>query len=274
MMKNYNAIYIFTDGSYKDSCGGMGIFIEFPDNVNIENIEYSIGKIKNIHVFELELEAIYSASMKMLDLLKDKFKKKEIGKSNYIYFNTDSFYSKECFITGKVEGQKKRKWKKDDGSYIEHKEIINKIHNNLKKIRKLSGKRVEVQYIPRKKNKKADKLANIGRKEFNEIKKESKKKKVKKSKRKYDGDEIKYKFLKKDKEIILRIYYKKEENYREWFIWGEIESKRYLGRKVKFICDAEFEKKIHRTHTYNFKIKEIFNGSITLQKYFTKKKIF
>lgn len=272
---DFRAIYIHCDGSMlydKDSSGGTGYVIKFPDSLELDDVAEFDGIFVDSNIERLELEGITNGMEGLREYLK--VNGTDLSRISQIIVITDRFALKDDERTNPY---KIRDWRSNGGKNHENKEIknwdlINKLDKTRTKLSIEARKPVRIEYRKRKFNKEADKLSKRGRNEGIASRKISiEGHKI--GKRKFDGKEINYKlFLPKEK---IRIHiFRKRLIKDQWEINAEICSEKKRGEKLKIITDYELQDKLQRGNEYEISIKKIYNYHIvvysTIRK-FTKK---
>jgi ribonuclease HI len=257
-VKNPYAIYVNCDGAMdydSKNHGGVGIVIQFPDDLQLDNIVYSIGKYAGVNIERIELEGLIQAMSKVIDL----YNKMGYVLRNVkqIIFVTDRFGLSEDERTSvyKINQWRADKWKSFDGKPIKNHELLDKLDKTRRKLQHLSHARVSIEYRPRKQNKGADKLAKAAKKE-GLINNSLAKKLEKIGRRKFEGAEIKYNILKPNHEIHVHVF-RKDPVQEEWEVWCEICSGDNLGQKLKLYADDELAAKLQRGNEYLIRVKEV-----------------
>lgn len=262
-----NALNIYCDGAMdynSKNSGGVGIVIIFPESLNKDNLELSIGKYVSANIERLELEAILIGMKEVIKLFENN--KYELNNIKRIIFKTDrhGLNDKEKTNPYKIREWRKNKWHNNEGKAIKNSFLLDDIDKARKKIIDKTHCRLEIQYGRRKFNKVADKLAKAGKKHIT-IKSNIALHGIKIGKRKYDNTEIDYNLLKLKNEYNVHIY-KKEPVQDQWEISAEFCEGQYLGMILKIYSDSELENKLHRHHYYKIKIKNIFNHHVNIYK--------
>jgi len=256
---NPYAIYVYCDGAMdynSKNTGGVGIEIRFPEHIDCESIELSIGRYEKANIERIELEAILQGMNEVIELYK---KKREcLTNVNNIIIKTD-----RAGLTdqGKTNPYKIREWRKNDwknyeGKAIKNKDLLDKIDKTRWKIANELCRIVKIEYGRRKFNKKADKLAKKG-KESSLVNKSIAISGVKIGRRIYDGAEIQYQLLEEKSEYVIHVY-KKEPVQDQWEICVEFCDGQFLGQSMKIYSDDNLERKLHRCHKYKVRIKKVY----------------
>jgi hypothetical protein len=150
------------------------------------------------------------------------------------------------------------------GKAIKNSELLDEIDKTRKKIIDIIRCRVEIQYVRRKFNKKADTLAKKG-KTHPIIKNDVSIFGQKIGKRKFDLPEVDYKSLEEKNEYNIHIY-KKDWIRDQWEICSEFCEGQFQGMILRIYTDSEIENKLHRHHIYKIKVNEVFNHHVTINK--------
>src|SRR3989339_639151 len=140
--------------------------------------------------------------------------------------------------------------------------VISLYEKERKKLADLARSKVFIEYMPRKQNKVADKLAKAG-KQFSISDDSIAIKGLKVGKRKYDGSEINYKSLKEKEEIHIHVFLKTPLN-KQWGISSEICEATNFGKKINIYSDDKLASKLQRRHEYIVKIKKVFTHHIQI----------
>jgi len=255
--------------------GGVGIYAEFPDFVDIENIEEIIGTYVNANIERLELEAIIQG----LDLGLRTFKehKNELSRISKIVVVTDrkALSDSERTNAYKIKAWRKNGWKNHEGKPIKNSDLLNKLDKKRFKLNNESYKMVSIEFRRRKYNRKADKLSKVGRKRGLENESISIKG-IKIGKRKFDGSEISYSKLQEKETLHVNIF-KKDPVKDEWEVSAEICSGIHLGKKLKIYVDDKLQSKLMRGNEFLIRLKHIHTYHVriyrTLKKLKKKKKV-
>lgn len=262
---NPYALYVHCDAAMdydSKNTGGVGLKIEFPDFVELESIEISIGRYEGANIERLELSGILRG-MEEVTRLFNKYRDK-LKNINTIIITTDRFGLSDEERTNpyRIKEWRKRKWCNYEGRAIKNSDLLEKIDKTRTKIIKESHCKLVIEYQRRKYNKDADKLAKLGKKQ--ELVKENLALHgLKVGKRKYSGEEINYENAKEGERYIVHVF-KKERVRDQWEIDVEFSNGYLLGRKMKIYSDFSTQEKMHRSHTYEIKIKKVFSYHVTI----------
>jgi ribonuclease HI len=253
---NPYAIYIKCDGAMdydSKSTGGVGFVIEFPESISLENIEKTIGRYEKANIERLELNAILQGMNELLRVYFQNIEK--IKNVNTIIVVTDRYSLDDNQKTSpyKLREYRKNGWKNHEGKAIKNKDLLDNIDKIRKKISDKIACSIKIEYQSRKKNKIANKLAKKGKKNFF-IDKSISKNGLKIGKRKFNDDEVDYSLVNKNANIIIHVF-KKELVGDQWEICADIMNGRDMGKKVKIYTDKMIERKLHRHHIYEIKVK-------------------
>lgn len=257
---DFRAIYIHCDGSMmydKDSSGGTGYVIKFPDFLELEEVSEFDGIFVDSNIERLELEGITNGMQGMRDYIK--VNEPDLSRVSQIIVITDRFALKDDERTNPY---RIRDWRNNDGKNYEKKEIknwdlLNKLDKTRAKLGNETRKPVRIEYRKRKLNKEADKLSKKGRNEGIVSRKISiEGHKI--GRRKFDGREINYKLF-SPKEIIKIHIFRKRLLKDQWEINAEICSEKKQGDKLKIISDYELQDKLQRGNEYEITIKKVYS---------------
>lgn len=274
MSYNPHAIYVHCDGAMdynSKSTGGVGYKIIFPDFVDLESIQESIGRYEGANIERLELEAIIQGMEEILRVFH--CNKEKLRNANQIIFVTDRFALQDSDRTNpyKIKEWRNKGWHNHEGKPIKNSDLLEKLDKTRKKIRDLCYCRVEINFKPRKFNKAVDKLAKAGK--TNPILKDTIAiKGTKTAKRLFDGNSIDYKLLTEKREYTIHIY-RKEPVREQWEIFTEIINGEFLGRKMKIYTDDIIGAKLQRQHRYKIRLKNVFKYHATIYRTFTEIKV-
>jgi len=265
MQINPYAIYVRCDGAMdydSQNSGGVGCVIIFPDFVDLENINISIGRYEGGNIERLEIEAIIQG-MNMLLKIFDSYTEK-LKNVNTIIVTTDRYKLNDSELTNayRIRAWKKNNWHNYEGKAIKNSELLDKVDKTRKKLSAKTFCSVRIEYQPRRFNKAADNLAKKGKKKET-INDSIALKGRKIGKRKFDGDDINYNTL-NERELLVVHVFKKEPVREQWEINVEVCEGSFIGRKLKIYSDDSLEKKFHRHHFYSVKIKKVFTHHITI----------
>lgn len=263
------AIYVRCDAGmdYKPkSPGGLGILIEFPDSINLEPVQFDFGKLTGANIERLELEAIIRGMEEIMSLYA--IEKDKLRSVKRIIVITDRVGLKDDEKTSpfKISNWRKNNWKNHEGKSIKNSDLLDKLDKTRNKLRAKSYCNVDIKYESRKYNKAANKLSHIGKKKSLQDK-SIEVKGVKQGKRKFDGDEIKYSLLKPKQQYTIHIF-KKDPVSDQWEIHAEFFEGDFIGKKIKIYTDDKLERKLHRHHIYEVKIKNVFRYHIIIYRTF------
>ena len=257
---DFRAIYIHCDGSMmydKDSSGGTGYVIKFPDFLGLEDVTNFDGIYVDSNIERLELEGITNGMEGLRDYLKTN--EPNISRVSQIIVITDRFALKDDERTSPY---RIRDWRSNGGKNHENKEIknwdlINKLDKTRTKLSNEARKIVRIEYRKRKFNKEADKLSKRGRNEGIASRKISiEGHKI--GRRKFDGREINYKLFSPKEKINIHIF-RKRLIKDQWEINAEICSEKKHGGTLKIITDYELQDKLQRGNEYEITIKMVYN---------------
>ncbi len=265
--KNPYAIYVHCDGSMvydSKSSGGIGYYIMFPEHLGLESLSESVGRFVGANIERLELQGIIAGINGLIDYYENHAD--QLSEVDTIILVTDRFALQDSDRTNayKIQQWRKDKWKNHEGKEIKNYDLLDDLDKARTKLARIARSRVHIQYMPRKKNKVADKLSKAGR---NQALADTSiaKKGEKIGKRKFDGAEITYNSLQSKETVDIRIF-RKDPLKTQWEVWGEILDGEFKGRKLKIYCDDALASKLSRHHSYQVKIKTVFNHHIIIYK--------
>ncbi|MFH0951805.1 MAG: RNase H family protein [Patescibacteria group bacterium] len=262
---NPYAIYVHCDaGMDYDSknTGGVGIEIKFPETIEVDDVHKSLGRYQKANIERLELEAVYQGMTELLKCLKQS--PNEIKKVNIVIITTDrySLSDQEKTSVYKISQWRRNKWKNHEGRSIKNKDLLDKIDKTRKKVMFSVGCRLEIQYLRRKYNKVADKLAEAGKKQ-QLVNRSIAKHGQKIGKRKYKGEEVQYSRLDEKEEYHIHVY-KKEPVGDQWEVCTEVCEGPLVGRVLKIRTDSIMEDRLHRRHEYTIRLKRVFSHHVII----------
>ena len=162
----------------------------------------------------------------------------------------------------KIKDWRKNDWHNYEGKAIKNSDLLDKIDKTRKKLSDKTYCRVRIEYLRRKYNKAANRLAKTGKQKAI-VDHSLSIKGIKMGKRKFDGDTIDYKKLKNKENLLIQIF-KKEPVRDLWEINAEICEGENLGKKLNIYTDDKLEKKLHRHHSYLIKIKNVYTNHIII----------
>jgi ribonuclease HI len=258
-VQNPHALYVHCDGAMDygpNSMAGVGIVVRFPESCGLEEMTFSIGRYSGANIERIEMEALTQAMNKTLELFREFFH--ELRNVQHIIFVTDRFGLADTekrtnpFL---IKQWRSNKWKNFEGKPIKNHEIIDKLDKARTKLRTETRRRIEIQYMPRKKNKTADKLAKKGKSE-GLVNRKLALKAEKIGKRRYDGCQVPYKAFKVDDELHIHIY-RKIGVQDQWEVWGELCSGIHSGKNLKIYVDDEQEPVLQRGNEFIVKLSRV-----------------
>jgi len=244
--------------------GGVGYEIVFPEGVELENIKKIIGRYEGANIERIELEAILQGMNEVIKIYKSQLEKLRDIKT--IIFTTDRFSLRDSGKTSpyRIKEWRKNNWHNYEGKAIKNSDLLEKIDKTRKKIVDKLFCVLKIEYLRRKYNKVADKLAKAGKKEV--IRRGNiALKGIKIGKRMFEGEEIDYRLLKEKNEHGIHIY-KKELIRDQWEISVEFCKGKYIGKKIKIYSDSKIERKLHRRHAYQIRIKKVYSHHLEIYK--------
>jgi ribonuclease HI len=267
MTYNPHAIYVYCDGAMDydtKSSGGIGYEIVFPDSVDLENVQHSVGRYEGANIERLEYEGLIQGMEEILRIIHNH--KEKLRNANHIIFVTDRFALHDGERTNpyKIRAWRTNKWHNHEGKPIKNSDLLDKLDKTRKKICDLLFCRLEIIYKPRRFNKVADKLAKVGKK-LPIASDAIAVKGTKTSKRLFNGASVDYGQLHEKEELILRIY-RKEPVREQWEIFSEICEGRFLGRKIKIYADDDLAAKLQRQHKYKVRLKSVLRFYVNVYK--------
>ena len=262
---NPYALYVYCDGAMdydSKNTGGVGFEIRFPDFIDLEGINKTIGRYERANIERLELEAILQGMNELLKLFKNN--REKLKNINTIIFITDrmGLNDKERTSPYKIREWRRNKWHNHEGKAIKNSDLLDKLDKTRKKLTDQAFCSLEIRYGRRKFNKKADKLAKAGKKHAI-VKENIALKGTKIGRRKYDNVEVDYGLLKEEEEYLVHVF-KKEPVRDQWEIWVDICDGVFVGRKLRIYTDSEIERKIHRHHKYKIRIRNVFAHHVAI----------
>lgn len=265
-MSNSHAIHIRTDGAMdRDTgqTGGTGFVIEFPEPAEILPIHESFRR-DNQGIHRLEMIAILEGMETLIKWI-DNHDWASLDCSRVI-IHTDRHSITDTGLSNawKVAGWRRNGWRNYEGKPIKDKDIISSIDKTRKKLSNRICGRVEIVYVRRKKNKKADKLSKQGKKGEARSRKIIREKNVKVAKRLFDGDEIDYGTLKIGDRLEVRVY-RKDPVQKEYEIGAEISDGDLFGKRIKVYVDFMQEIDLHRHHYYEIVIDNVYKHHVRIR---------
>ncbi len=265
IVDNPYAIYINCDGamSYDSkNTSGVGIVILFPDFVDLETIEISVGCYERANIERVELEAILQSMKEILIVYK---KYNQILRSvGAIIIRSDRLGLSDRTKPHRIAGWRRNDWKNHEGKEIKNKDLLGEIDRTRNKIYRTTRHFITIEYIRKNKNKRADRLAKLGKIKLPE-KRSIATKGIKVAPRLFDGDFVNYQRLKIKNYLTIRIY-KKETVGKRIEISAEFINGTLIGRKITLYIQQDLESRLHRQHIYKIRIKNIFTHYIEIYK--------
>lgn len=265
LIKDHRAIYIHCDGSMmpdSKSSGGIGYVIKFPDELELVDISDYVGIYEDANIERLEIEGLIKGMQGLIDWFNSNTI--DLSSVSRIVLITDRFDLQDDNRTSPF---KIKEWRRNGGKNFEGKEILNwdllnKLDKTRTKLGKLTWKSVRIEYRRRKYNKEADKLSKKARKEGipnREIAIEG----HKIGRRKYDGQEINYKFFFPKESIRIHVF-RKRPIKEQWEISAEICSAKRKGESLKIITDHLLQEKLQRGNIFDVRIKGVYSFHIEI----------
>lgn len=257
---NPYALYIYCDAAKNygsKGMGGIGILVRFPDSTGLADMSYSVGRYHGGSIDALEMEALIQGMKKALEIYQEY--PYELANVRHVILVTDRHGladSEKRTNPFLIKDWRRNGWKNHDDKPIKNHAIIDELDKLRTKLRNQAGARVEIQYMSRKKNRSADKLAKIGKEEGIVIRK-LEKKGDKIGRRRFKGGEVVYKAFKVEDIIHVHIY-KKEAVQDQWEVWGELCEGIHQGKKLKIYTDDEQAKQLNRGNEFLIKLKNVY----------------
>ena len=266
MLNDPYALYVHCDAAMDythNNPGGLGFYIKFPDFVNLDDVEKSIGRYEQKNIETLELTAI-NESMKELLKLSSKHEL-EFKKIRTIIFITDRFGLNDQNRTSpyRIRDWRKNGWNNYEGKEIKNWRLLDEVDKNRKKLSQKISCFVAINYVGRKYNRSADKLSKVAKKSAI-TKKDINHRAVKVGERLFDRGWVNYSAISSGDEILIHPYYK-DFIKKHWDISADICDGKYVGHCVKIYVDSEKESQLHRKHKYLVKVEDVFTHHITIQ---------
>lgn len=259
MARNPHAMYVNCDGAMDygaNAFGGVGIFVQFPDSVEMEDKTISIGMYTGANIERMEIEALTQAMIEVRNI----FQEYPYAMRNvkHVIFVTDRFglSDTERMNPYLIRDWRSMDWKNHEGKPIKNHEFIDKLDKLRTKLSKEICGRIQIEYKPRKQNKVADKLAKKG-KENGLVTHTLEKKSEKIGRRKFNGGEIPYKAWKPEQEIHINIF-RKDPVQDQWEIWGEVCEGLHQGMKLKIYADDEVAAELQRGNEFVVRLKNVY----------------
>jgi ribonuclease HI len=259
MAYNPHAMYVHCDGAMDygaQAFGGVGIFVRFPDAVEMEDITISIGRYTGANIERMEIEALTQAMLEIRKLFQEHWY--ALQNIRHIIFVTDRFAlaDTERMSPYLIREWRSMGWKNHEGKPIKNHEYIDKLDKLRTKLNKELCARIQIEYKPRKQNKTADKLAKKGKVEGLVIH-TLEKKSEKIGRRKFNGGELPYKAYKPEQELRINIF-RKDPVQDQWEIWAEICTGLHQGMKLKIYADDEAAAELQRGNEYIVRLKNVY----------------
>lgn len=263
---NPQAIFVRCDAAMNydsKNTGGIGYFIEFPEECGKSNISRVVGRYEGTNIERLELNALILGLTELLRFLK-KFPE-VLDSVTEIICVTDRYSLSDTEKTNpwKLQAYRKNGWKNHEGKEIKNKDFLDKIDKLRQKTYRETRLVPKIHFRPRKENKTADNLSKQGKKRAI-VEKSIARPGIKMGVRKFDGEEVDYKYLKQGQGLEVHIF-KKELIREQWEISAEIVKGELLGQKLKIYTDSKLEKSLHRRHKHSILLKEVFMHHIHIE---------
>lgn len=264
---SYNpyAIVVHCDGAMdynSKSTGGVGFCIEFPEHIQMEQIQERVGSYDFRNINTLELEAINQAMKTILLLSKNNIVELKKAGTIQIFTDREGITDEKLTNPSRIRDWRHANWENHEGKPIKNAKLLDEIDKNRAKISGALNCRVEIKYGRRKTNKTANKLAKSAKVLPRKQKLENKLP-PKVTKRLYSGPEINYGQLKERDELTVRIF-RKETLAKMWEAVGEVCVGEFTGKKITMVVDILLEKKLHRSHTYLLKLKKVHSHHVEI----------
>lgn len=262
---NPYALYVCCDAAMdydSSNTGGVGFEIIFPEFLDLENIQISIGRYVGANIERLELEAILQGMREIIRLFKEPNAK--LRRVNTIIFTTDrlALNDKDKTNPYRIRQWRKNNWHNYEGRAIKNSDLLDNIDKARKKIIDKTHCSVQIQYRSRKFGRRPDKLAKKAKKEPI-VRDDIALKGIKIGRRKYAGAEVQYESLIAGTDLVVRVF-KKDPVRDQWAIHVEISEGNLLGRTLTIYADSETERNLHRHHVYEIIIENVFTHHVTI----------
>lgn len=272
-MQNPYAVYVNCDGAMdygKNNAGGVGFLISFPDFVELDPIEITIGTYHDGNIEQLEIEALIQAMKETIAVFE--LHSDELRNVNEIIFITDRYGLRENDKTSpyRIKEWRRNGWKNHEGKPIKNHKLLDELDKTRLKLNRTSYAKVSIEWRRRKENKAADKLAKAG-KNVGVPNLKLKKKGEKIGKRKFTGAELKYSVLKKDEKVHVNVF-RKDPVQDQWEVWVEICSGANEGKKFKIYSDDLLSSKLKRGNEFIVRIREVFRFHVSIYRTLEKPK--
>jgi ribonuclease HI len=262
---NPYAIYVYCDGSMdynSRNTGGVGLYIKFPETVELTEITRPIGRYEGANIERLELEAISQG----LDLLTDLFKQErdKLASVNKVIFVTDRIgvSDKQKTSAFRIRDWRHNNWKNFEDKPIKNSDLLDEIDKKRKKLSQFAHCSIEIIYQRRKHNRRADKAAKEGKKQAI-VDKSIELKGVKIGKRLYSESDIEYKNIGENQKFIVHIF-KKEPVRDEWEICADICDGKNQESKIVIYADSNIESVLHRHHKYQITVSKVYRYHVRI----------
>jgi ribonuclease HI len=255
---NPYSIIIHCDGAMnydKNSTGGNGFIIEFPDDLNRESIKVSIRN-DNQGINRLEMISIQEAVRELLRVNAKEEIFKNITGGVIIYTDRNSVTDEGQLNTYRIAEYRRNKWKTIEGREVKNKDLIDSIDKDRHKLAKLISGRVEIKYKREKYNKVADKLSRVGKSMIIQSKSTRLQKNVMVTRRKYTGSAVDYSQIGIGEVLVVRVY-KWEQVNKQVEISAEIVSVEYHGRKIVIYISTSEKNSVHRSKNYEVEVLKV-----------------
>lgn len=262
---NPYAVYVRCDAGMNynpRSTGGVGISIEFPEHIGIEDAGVSVGRYEGANIERLEIEAIIQGMRLLLEVANSN--PLESKKIDSVIVTTDRLGLSDSQRTNpfRLRAYRANGWKNHEGKEIKNSDLLDTLDKLRIKVSNILRCRINIYYEPRESNRTAHFLAKMA-KSRPISKRDIGTYGQKIGKRKLSGREIDYKFLNKRDELIAHVI-RKDSVGQRWEIVVEIFEGRHKGSTIKIYSDNLLEQKIHRHHIYKMRVKEVFSHHIEI----------
>jgi ribonuclease HI len=265
MSLNPYALYVHCDGAMDygpNRFGGVGIVLKFPDFTGLEEMRFSLGKYSNTNIERLELEALIQGIGETRKVFQ-KYKS-ELSNVHHVIFLTDRDGLSDTRRTNPsaIRNWRHDNWKNHEGVPIKNPDLLDELDKLRTKLAKEARARINIEYRPRNKNKMADRLSKKA-KENGIVDKSLENPSLKLFRRRFDGDQVRYKAFKAEQILHIHVYHK--IGLREgWQVWAELCSGADLGKKLQLYVDDATAAFLQRGNEFNVRLEKVnlFNFQI------------